>query len=314
MSLQIKAIWAVLQRLNLTNYVVKIRRMKVDHCTRSRLNLCSARVLALEMAFTALAVAPLSWLHAEETQRPQGVPPQAAVLAPTDKAQKSEKAIEPAPATARWQSSLESFAEADLERQPATDGVLFVGSSTIRLWSRLSQDFRQLPVLINRGFGGSTMADCNALARELVIQYKPKQILIYAGDNDLAEGRLPADVLKSFSGFVEKVRAALPDSHIAYISVKPSPARLSLLPQVRETNALISAYIKTVPNAGYIDTFSPMLGADGHPRPDLFNNDRLHLNEAGYQLWKSVILSHLPAPPPLQNAFEPETGPATASR
>jgi lysophospholipase L1-like esterase len=271
--------------------------------TRRRLNFFSARVLAL----AALAFAPLSLLHAEETQSERGEPPHAFLLA------SSEKTAEPAPPTARWQSSLDSFAKADQANQPASDGVLFVGSSTIRLWSRLSQDFRQLPVLINRGFGGSTMADCNALARELVIQYKPKKILIYAGDNDLAEGRLPADVLKSFTGFVQKVRAALPGSHIAYISVKPSPARLSLLPRVRETNALISAYLRTVPNAGYIDTFSPMLDAAGMPRPELFNNDRLHLNEAGYQLWKSVIVSHLPAPPP-QNAFVPETGPATASR
>jgi lysophospholipase L1-like esterase len=248
------------------------------------------------LALVVLAVASLalSSVHAQE-------------------AASADKLAVLSPATTRWQNSLDTFAKADQERQPASDGVLFVGSSTIRLWSNLSQDFRQLPVLINRGFGGSTMADCNALARELVIQYKPRQILVYAGDNDLAEGRLPADVLKSFTSFVQKVRAALPDSHIAYISVKPSPARLALLPRIRETNALISDYVQTLPNAGYIDTFSLMLDAQGAPRGELFKSDQLHLNEAGYQLWKSVIVSHLPSPPP-QSVSTPEAGPATASR
>lgn len=255
------------------------------------------------VALVTLATASLSSVHADEAFR-QGSLPVAA-----------ERVAVLSPASARWQNSLDTFAKADQERQPASDGVLFVGSSTIRLWSHLAQDFRQLPVLINRGFGGSTMADCSALARELVIQYKPKQILVYAGDNDLAEGRLPGDVLKSFASFVQKVRSALPDSHIAYISVKPSPARLSLLPRIRETNALISDYLQTLPNARYIDTFSPMLNADGTLRPELFKSDRLHLNEAGYQLWKSVLVSHLPAlRPSPQNASIPEAGPATASR
>jgi lysophospholipase L1-like esterase len=276
--------------------------MKTDQHARNRAKHLLTRMLAL----VTLGAASLSSVQAEELFQ-RGSLPQATVPVT------AEKVAVLSPASARWQNSLDTFAKADQERQPASDGVLFVGSSTIRLWSHLAQDFRQLPVLINRGFGGSTMADCNALARELVIQYRPKQILVYAGDNDLAEGRLPADVLKSFTGFVQKVRAALPDSHIAYISVKPSPARLSLLPRIRETNALISDYLQTLPNAGYIDTFSPMLNADGTPRKELFKSDRLHLNEAGYQLWKSVIVSHLPAPPP-QNASLPEAGPASALR
>jgi lysophospholipase L1-like esterase len=281
--------------------------MKTDQRTRSRPKHPLALLMGL-LALVTLAAASLSPVHAEaEFQR--GSLPQATVPVT------AEKVAVLSPASARWQSSLDTFARADHERQPASDGVLFVGSSTIRLWSHLSQDFRHLPVLINRGFGGSTMADCNALARELVIQYRPKQILVYAGDNDLAEGRLPADVLKSFASFVQKIRTALPDSTIAYISIKPSPARLSLLPKVRETNALISDYVQTMPNARYIDTFGPMLNADGTLRSELFKSDRLHLNEAGYQLWKSVIVPHLPAlRPPPQNASIPETGPATASR
>lgn len=200
-------------------------------------------------------------------------------------------------AYARWRTSLDSFAEKDGARPPASNGILFVGSSTIRLWSNLHQDFRQAPVVINRGFGGSTMRDCNALARELVIQYRPKEILVYAGDNDLAEGRTPAEVVASFARFVRRVRAELPNARIAYISIKPSPARAGLLERIRETNASIAAYVKTVPGVRYIDVFRHMLGADGHPRHDLFQSDRLHLNGAGYRLWQRVIAADLFADP-----------------
>lgn len=197
----------------------------------------------------------------------------------------------------RWRSSLDTFANADREQRPGSGGVLFVGSSTIRLWPQLAQDFSQNPVVINRGFGGSTMRDCNALVRELVIQYRPKEVVVYAGDNDLAEGRTPAEVLGSFAGFVGRVRAGLPDARIAYISIKPSPARVALLARIRETNALIADYIQTVPGVRYIDIFTPMLAADGSPRAELFRGDRLHLNDAGYRLWQSVIATDLVAQP-----------------
>ncbi|MDB5885873.1 MAG: family lipase [Polaromonas sp.] len=206
-------------------------------------------------------------------------------------------AAAPSPVYARWQSTLDAFAVTDQQAHPASDGVLFVGSSTIRLWSRLSQDFRQVPVLLNRGFGGSTMRDCNALVRELVIQYKPKQVLVYAGDNDLAEGRTPEAVLGSFASFVRSVQAELPGARISYISIKPSPLRVALLPKVRETNALIASYVKTVPQARYIDIFNPMLAADGLPRPELFLADQLHLNDAGYRLWQAVIAADLSLAP-----------------
>ena len=111
-----------------------------------------------------------------------------------------------------WKSSIEDFAAADLKRRPEGNGVLFVGSSTIRLWTNLAQDFRQQPVVINRGFGGSTLAACNFFAKELVLQYRPSQVLVYAGDNDLAIGRSPEDVLDSFKRFTATVRGELTQS------------------------------------------------------------------------------------------------------
>ncbi|MDN8612429.1 SGNH/GDSL hydrolase family protein [Variovorax ginsengisoli] len=196
-------------------------------------------------------------------------------------------------ARARWQGDLAAFAAADREQLPEPGGVVFVGSSTIRMWSRLAQDFNQQPVVVNRGFGGSTMADCSLFASELVVRYRPRLVLVYAGDNDLAEGRTPLQVLESFAQFASTVRAALPDTRIAYISVKPSPSREKLLPGIRETNNVIGAYLKRLPNSDYIDVFTPMLAADGRPRAELFRGDRLHLNDEGYRLWQSVIASHL---------------------
>ena len=201
-------------------------------------------------------------------------------------------------AKARWHNELAAFARSDQEHFPPPGGVVFVGSSTVRMWTRLSQDFARVPGgVVNRGFGGSTLADCSLFARELVVRYKPRQVMVYAGDNDLAEGRTPLQVLDSFARFANTVRAELPDVRISFISVKPSPSREQLMPQIRETNHVISAYLNLLPNSEYIDIYTPMLGADGRPRMELFRGDRLHMTDEGYRLWQSVIASHLPAAP-----------------
>ena len=198
-------------------------------------------------------------------------------------------------AKARWHNELAAFARADQERLPPPGGVVFVGSSTVRMWTRLAQDFARVPGgVVNRGFGGSTLADCSLFARELVVRYKPRQVVVYAGDNDLAEGRTPLQVLDSFARFANTVRAELPDTRISFISVKPSPSREQLMPQIRETNHVISAYLNLLPNSEFIDIYTPMLGADGRPRMELFRGDRLHMTDEGYRLWHSVIASHLP--------------------
>ncbi|GAA4328810.1 SGNH/GDSL hydrolase family protein [Variovorax defluvii] len=196
-------------------------------------------------------------------------------------------------AQARWRAELAAFDAADRQQWPSEGGVVFVGSSTIRLWTRLAQAFPQLPVVINRGFGGSTMADCSYFAPELVLRYKPRHVLVYAGDNDLAEGRTPIQILESFAQFANTVREALPEARISYISIKPSPSRDKLQPLMRETNDIIAAYLRRLPNSEYIDVFTPMLGADGRPRPELFLGDKLHLNEEGYRLWRTVIGARL---------------------
>jgi lysophospholipase L1-like esterase len=201
----------------------------------------------------------------------------------------------PSPAVvARWGDSLAAFERSDRQAPPAAGGVLFVGSSSIRLWTRLPEDFRQVTV-INRGFGGSTMADCSLLARQLVVQYRPRHVFVYAGDNDLAEGRTPQQVLESFRAFVQTVRTELPDTRISYIAVKPSPDRERLLTKARETNELLAAYVAQLPNASFVDVFTPMLDGDGRPRTDLYGPDRLHMNAAGYALWRQLVTTHIVA-------------------
>ena len=199
------------------------------------------------------------------------------------------------PAFSAWRPDLDGFASADKLRRPEQGGVLFVGSSTIRLWRNLAQDFRQQPVIINRGFGGSTLAACNFFAKELVVQYRPAQVLVYAGDNDLTMGRTPQDVLDSFRRFTETVRGELPGARISFISIKPSPSRKALLLAIQQTNRLIAGYLEKLPNAQYIDTHTAMLTAKGDIRPELFQPDMLHLNDAGYALWQGIIAPHLGA-------------------
>ncbi|MBL0422977.1 GDSL family lipase [Ramlibacter sp. AW1] len=207
----------------------------------------------------------------------------------------------------RWHDALAEFAKADRERPPGEGGVLFVGSSSIRLWPQLPQAFSHVPLVINRGFGGSTMSDCHELVRQLVLQYRPRQVLVYAGENDLAQGRTPQQVLASFQAFAQAVRSELPGVRIGYISIKPSPLHQRLLPQVREANRLLASYMGQLPNAEFVDVFTAMIDASGHPRPELFGPDRLHMNEAGYAVWRSALLHRVgtfdaapvaaPAPP-----------------
>lgn len=200
----------------------------------------------------------------------------------------------------RWQASFDAFAQADRESAPRSGGVLFVGSSSIRLWDGLAQAFASEPTIVQRGFGGSRLVDCANFVDRLVLPYRPRLIVVYAGDNDLAEGATPTEVLASYRAFVDNVRAVLPQTRIAYLSIKPSPARVALLNQAREANRLIAEYAKQERNLDYIDIYSAMLDAQGQPRRDLFSADSLHLNAQGYKLWASLIAAHLGSVPSRQ--------------
>jgi lysophospholipase L1-like esterase len=195
-------------------------------------------------------------------------------------------------AYARWEGEISAFAAADRTNPPPTNPIVFVGSSSIRIWKDLGSDFAGLPVL-NRGFGGSQMDDSVHFAERLVLRYHPRQVFVYAGDNDLAAGKAPAQVFSDFQAFVHKVESASPETRIAYISIKPSPSRWKLAEQMQAANHLIADWVRSDQRLEFIDVFTPMLGSDGKPRIELFLSDQLHMNRKGYDLWADLIRPHL---------------------
>jgi lysophospholipase L1-like esterase len=172
---------------------------------------------------------------------------------------------------------------------PATDRVVFYGSSSIRLWSTLSQDFPQINSL-NLGFGGSTLAACAWFCERLIIPVNPKSLVFYAGDNDLGDGRHPEEVYLFFCSFVEKLRSTLPDLPLSFLSIKISPSRWNIAQEIRYANQLISTEIDKNANYQYIDMTTPLLGANGRPRQEFFERDGLHLSTAGYRAWQQQLL------------------------
>jgi len=184
---------------------------------------------------------------------------------------------------------------ADAKNPPPQGAVLFAGSSSIRMWQDTQKYFPATPVT-NRGFGGSQMEHLVHYADRIIIPYKPKLVLVYEGDNDLASGKTPDKVLAGFKDFVAQVHAKLPETRIAYISIKPSPSRWALVEKMKQANQLIKDYTATDKRLTFIDVFTPMLDADGTPRAELFRDDKLHMNEAGYKLWQSIIEPYLKSP------------------
>ena len=172
--------------------------------------------------------------------------------------------------------------------QPLQGVVAFYGSSSIRMWTTLTVDFPELSV-VNLGFGGATLAACVHFFERLVLPCSPASIVLYAGDNDLGDGRRPEDVVGSFRALRDKIQRHLPAARFAFISVKPSPARMHIRDRIEQTNRLIQAELTGWPAAAYIDIYHAMLGPDGRPRRELFLADELHLSAEGYRLWARLL-------------------------
>lgn len=191
----------------------------------------------------------------------------------------------------RWESDIAAYEAMDRKSPPVQDGIVFIGSSSVRLWD-VRKSFPDLPV-VNRGFGGSQLADSVRYADRILIPYRPKTVVLYAGDNDLAAGKSPEQVLADYKAFAAKVHGALPDTRIVYVAVKPSPKRWALIEKMRETNRLIRAAAEQDPRQVFVDVEKPMLTAEGQPRAELYRPDELHLNEEGYKLWTELVRPHL---------------------
>ena len=188
----------------------------------------------------------------------------------------------------KWTAAIDKFTTADATNPPPQNAVVFVGSSSIVKWTSLAEDFAGTPV-VNRGFGGSELADSVYYADRIVIPYRPKVVVVYAGDNDLNAGKSPEAVFADFKAFVAKVHAKLPETRIVYIAIKPSPSRWKLKDKVVRANSLIAAECAKDRRLAFADIYKPMLDAQGQPRPELFVKDMLHMNEAGYAVWKPVV-------------------------
>jgi lysophospholipase L1-like esterase len=187
----------------------------------------------------------------------------------------------------RWQKELEAFARQDQQQPPEKGGIVFVGSSSIRLWE-VERFFPGLKVL-NRGFGGSQLSDVLQHLDRLVLAHRPRLVVVYAGDNDIAAGEQPSQVAREFTELAQRLHEALPQSRLVYLSIKPSLARWQLFPQMQQANEAIERYCQSHDRCEFVDVSRVMLDGEGKPRADLLVDDGLHLNESGYRLWSDLV-------------------------
>lgn len=207
---------------------------------------------------------------------------------------KPENAVtfSPAQATNEFLSSFVGWALEDEGHLPRRDAVLAVGSSSMRLWKTIGTDLAPLEI-VHRGFGGSRMKDVLEMM-DFFTRYQCRTVLVYEGDNDLMDQKLtPEEYISQCEAFVRGIRSARPDAKIYFISTKPSPAREQFLPKFTKANEIAKNLCESGKNLAFIDVFTPMLGADGKPRAELFGQDATHLNGQGYALWTKVVRSHL---------------------
>jgi para-nitrobenzyl esterase len=190
-----------------------------------------------------------------------------------------------------FQPEIDAFAKADKINMPDKGKILFAGSSSFRLWKDVNDYFPGKPIL-NRGFGGATLLDLIQYSKETIIQYKPKQIFIYCGENDIADNDTvkPKDVFNRFKKLYSILRTQLPASTpIVFLSLKPSIARWSMHEKMAASNELIKSFIHTQKNIQFLDVYSKMLDTDGTPFKDIFIEDNLHMNANGYKIWQKLM-------------------------
>lgn len=190
-------------------------------------------------------------------------------------------------------NDIQAFKKADKQSFPPKNAILFVGSSSFTMWKDISSYFPGYTI-INRGFGGSQLPDVTRYAKDVIFPYKPRQVVIYCGDNDIATGSVTAtDVLQRFIELFTIIRNKLPNVHVAYVAIKPSPSREKYMRVIEDANIMIRQFLSGYRETAYIDIYHPMLDSNGKPRPELFREDMLHMNEKGYAIWKEAIEPYL---------------------
>ncbi len=189
----------------------------------------------------------------------------------------------------KWDAAIATFEAQDAADPPPQGGVVFIGASSIVRWN-LAESFPELgPRAIKRGFGGSQSVDAVRYAGRIVIPYHPRTVVYYAGDNDVEAGVPAFEIAHQFALFEQKVHAALPNTTVIAISIKPSIRRWKWVDTIRTANALVKAYSVRTPHTRFVDIENQMLGADGTPNAALFVDDGLHMTPAGYRLWSAAL-------------------------
>lgn len=185
---------------------------------------------------------------------------------------------------------VQAFKQADSIAFPAKGQILFIGSSSFTLWKDVQTYFPDKKIL-NRAFGGSTLADVIRYRYDVLYPYQPKQIVMYCGENDFAASDTITleIVMERFKTFHQLMRAKYPNVPFLYVSMKPSPSRAHLMPKYAAANAQIETYLKRDKKAAFADVYSKMLKPDGTPMDDIFIGDRLHMNAKGYAIWKNIL-------------------------
>lgn len=187
----------------------------------------------------------------------------------------------------KWRNEIAAYTDADAAHPPPRGCVVFAGSSYIRKWTTLATDFPGMQA-VNRGFGGCELADVYAYADRIIIPYAPREVVLYAGGNDIDAGMAPEVVFGDFVALMNKLRQALPQAKLVFISCPPSPKRWAETAKIKAVNTLIAKYCQAH-GLTFVDAFSRMLGADGLPRPEIYDADHLHMNSQGYALWREAV-------------------------
>ncbi len=189
-----------------------------------------------------------------------------------------------------WEPAISEFEEQDADAPPPEGSIIFIGSSSIRFWKSLEEDFAPLPVL-NRGFGGSNLSHVTHFAPRVVMPHEPAAVIVYAGDNDFGgwEPKSADQVFSDFKAMMALFEEELGQTRIYYLSIKPSRLRWESWPKIAKANALIAEFAQKNDQLAYIDVASGMIGEDGEPRSELFWYDGLHLSELGYAEWTAIL-------------------------
>lgn len=195
----------------------------------------------------------------------------------------------------RWAKEMQAFAAEDAAQPPPPSPIVFTGSSSIRLWKDLATDYPGLRVM-NRGFGGSRVKDLVRHFERVILQYRPRQVVIYSGTNDI-NGGVPVDeVVADVRRVVDRIHRELPETRVLFLSIALNPARWAKRDLMLDANAKIQAYLAQDPRNQFLDVNTVMLGADGLPKPGIFVADQLHMNRKGYELWVPLVRPWLAAP------------------